>query len=139
MEEYTEVVKFVNGERKVFAHAGKTGQIKHMCDILEDFELNGRKPYHYAPIVSPPLDGVCYLMCMTIFFKKGEPRSQTIHYMSDEDFREMCLYIENRNARRRAAMYGMTVEVAREADLSKLSFLNGREPVVSNWFNQKSV
>ena len=130
MEEYTELVKFRDGERIVVAHVFKNGRTEYLRDFLEDFNLPPHKGrVRASSSVSPVFDGVMYLMGISVYLKD---RTERIQYMSDEDYNELCLQIENHGLKCFAEQLGYSVKgFTKNADLSKLSFLNRCQPEMS--------
>lgn len=130
MEEYKEVVRFEDDKRIVVAHMYPTGKMVHLENIVDTFKH--LFPPHKGRVRCSTsislINGTYYMLGITFYFKD---KKIFVKCMSDEDREEITTDFYNRSTRRLAEREGYKVEFEREADLSKLSFLNRCQPEMS--------
>lgn len=134
MEEYRDLIKIVNGEKVVISHMYPSGREEEVRDVDYGDDLPPYKKLDYVRLVTPLINGAYYIMG-TIYHINGYGKGEIIErrYLPDKDYDELRLWILNGAYRRITKVLpqlNLVPVIKREADISKLSFLDGAETVM---------
>ncbi len=134
MEEYRDLIKIVNGEKVVISHMYPSGREEKVRDVDYGDNLPPYKKLDYVRLVTPLINGAYYIMS-TIYHINGYGKGEVIErrYLPDKDYDELRLWILNGAYRRITKVLpqlNLVPVIKREADISKLSFLDGAETVM---------